>query len=162
MSYSDYYIHFDSQSIARLRDKFKLNDMKEVKIQVPEGHEIDKDNSTFECIKFKKITKVLPSSWNDYVRQFCYSGDLLAFNLLPDKYIALCKLELLRDCYNDGWVADWGNVNDTKYCVSYYNDEIVIDCSWHNRIFLNFKTPELGDLFIENFKGLIEEAKELL
>ena len=27
---------------------------KEVKIQVPEGYEIDKENSTFECIKFKR------------------------------------------------------------------------------------------------------------
>lgn len=27
--------------------------MKELKIQVPEGYEIDKENSTFECIKFK-------------------------------------------------------------------------------------------------------------
>lgn len=28
--------------------------MKEIKITVPEGYEIDKENSTFECIKFKK------------------------------------------------------------------------------------------------------------
>lgn len=28
--------------------------MKEIKINVPEGYEIDKANSTFECIKFKK------------------------------------------------------------------------------------------------------------
>ena len=28
---------------------------KELKIQVPEGYEIDKENSTFECIKFKQI-----------------------------------------------------------------------------------------------------------
>ena len=27
--------------------------MKELKIEVPEGYEIDKENSTFECIKFK-------------------------------------------------------------------------------------------------------------
>lgn len=27
---------------------------KEIKIAVPEGYEIDKENSTFECIKFKK------------------------------------------------------------------------------------------------------------
>ena len=26
---------------------------KEVKIQVPNGYEIDRENSTFECIKFK-------------------------------------------------------------------------------------------------------------
>ena len=30
---------------------------KELKIQVPEGYEIDKENSTFECIKFKSIKK---------------------------------------------------------------------------------------------------------
>ena len=30
---------------------------KELKIQVPEGYEIDKENSTFECIKFKLIKK---------------------------------------------------------------------------------------------------------
>lgn len=28
---------------------------KELKIQVPEGYEIDEENSTFECIKFKQI-----------------------------------------------------------------------------------------------------------
>ena len=32
-------------------------EIKEVKIQVPEGYEIDKENSTFECIKFKLIKK---------------------------------------------------------------------------------------------------------
>lgn len=30
---------------------------KELKIRVPEGYEIDKENSTFECIKFKPIKK---------------------------------------------------------------------------------------------------------
>lgn len=30
---------------------------KELKIQIPEGYEIDKENSTFECVKFKPIIK---------------------------------------------------------------------------------------------------------
>lgn len=30
---------------------------KEIKIQIPEGYEIDKENSTFECVKFKSIIK---------------------------------------------------------------------------------------------------------
>lgn len=30
---------------------------KELKVQVPEGYEIDKENSTFKCIKFKPIKK---------------------------------------------------------------------------------------------------------
>ena len=39
----------------------KTNNMetKEIKINVPEGYEIDKENSTFECIKFKPIEKEL-------------------------------------------------------------------------------------------------------
>lgn len=32
---------------------------KEIKIQVPEGYEIDKENSTFKCIKFKPIEKYI-------------------------------------------------------------------------------------------------------
>ena len=38
-------------------------DTKEIKINCPEGFEIDKENSTFECIKFKLIKNVtnLPS-----------------------------------------------------------------------------------------------------
>ena len=32
--------------------------IKELKIQVPKGYEIDKENSTFECIKFKQIKDI--------------------------------------------------------------------------------------------------------
>ena len=32
---------------------------KEIKINIPEGYEIDKENSTFECIKFKPIKKYI-------------------------------------------------------------------------------------------------------
>lgn len=31
---------------------------KEFKVSIPEGYEIDKENSTFECIKFKPITNL--------------------------------------------------------------------------------------------------------
>lgn len=37
---------------------------KEVKINIPEGYEIDKDNSTFECIKFKKKDEGI-NTWKD-------------------------------------------------------------------------------------------------
>lgn len=32
---------------------------KEFKVQIPEGYEIDRENSTFECIKFKPIKKYI-------------------------------------------------------------------------------------------------------
>ena len=37
--------------------------MKELKIEVPKGYEIDKENSTFECIKFKKKQEI--KTWED-------------------------------------------------------------------------------------------------
>lgn len=37
---------------------------KEVKINIPEGYEIDKENSTFECIKFKKKVNEI-NTWKD-------------------------------------------------------------------------------------------------
>ena len=31
---------------------------KEFKINIPKGYEIDKENSTFECIKFKPVKNI--------------------------------------------------------------------------------------------------------
>ena len=39
---------------------------KELKITIPEGYEIDKDNSTFEKIVFKK-KDTKPRSWKEYL-----------------------------------------------------------------------------------------------
>ena len=41
---------------------------KEVKIEVPKGYEIDKENSTFERIKFKPIKKAM--TYDDVAREF--------------------------------------------------------------------------------------------
>ena len=38
---------------------------KEFKIQVPEGYEIDRENSTFENIIFRKAERKLPKAWKD-------------------------------------------------------------------------------------------------
>ena len=40
---------------------------KEIKITPPEGYEIDRENSTFDCIKFKKIKE---TSWREK-NEFC-------------------------------------------------------------------------------------------
>ena len=42
---------------------------KELKITIPEGYEIDKDNSTFEKIVFKK-KDTKPRSWKEYFEQY--------------------------------------------------------------------------------------------
>ncbi len=48
-----------------------MDETKEIKINIPEGYEIDKEHSTFECIKFKKKVKKI-NVWKDitYVTGF--------------------------------------------------------------------------------------------
>lgn len=45
---------------------------KEIKIKVPEGYEIDKENSTYECIKFKPIKKEL--TYKDVAEELFFEG----------------------------------------------------------------------------------------
>lgn len=47
-------------------------DNKEIKITVPEGYEIDKENSTFECIKFKKKSAL---SYRQMLTKLAERGD---------------------------------------------------------------------------------------
>ena len=60
--FNDYYTRFRNRmSMVKI-----TNDIKELKIEVPQGYEIDKENSSFECIKFKKKEKGI-KTWEDYM-----------------------------------------------------------------------------------------------
>ena len=163
---------------------------KEIKINCPEGFEIDRENSTFECIKFKPIEKELPKTWEEFCKTHprkagegyikdnstcyvisttvgCTRSTVEDRNLLPSKelaeaMLALCQLIQLRDCYNDGWKPDWTDEKECKYVIFTHKDEILLDrCQSTNRI-LTFKIQGLRDEFFENFRDLIEIAKPLL
>ena len=56
------FINYNRYWLNKLINKLHKNmETKEIKISVPDGYEIDKENSTFECIKFKKKNV----SWRD-------------------------------------------------------------------------------------------------
>ena len=60
---------------------------KEIKITAPEGYEIDKENSTFECIKFKEIENKYPTSVKEISNRQYYidsSGDINRTNNFDD------------------------------------------------------------------------------
>ena len=155
---------------------------KEMKIQVPEGYEIDRENSTFEKIVFKKVKNELPKSWEElgeikgwYVDSFsdimpCDKGDTDKDNdknIFPtieeaEACLALAQLCQLRDRYNGGWKPDWEDVGQSKWCIDFFQDDIrEVSCLSVRRV-LAFKTKELRDEFLENFNDLIEIAKPLL
>ena len=133
-------------------------------VDVPNGMEIDRNS-----IKFKKIEKQLPNSWEEFVTdiektdtqfgfEFCQSWRRLN---LPEDLKAMQQLRLLRDCYNDGWKADWSK-DYGKYVIFRHKKGLETTETPFCVAFLNFKTAELRDKFLENFKDIIEIAKPLL
>lgn len=151
----------------------------EFKIEVPIGYEIDKEKSTFEKIVFKKSVKELPKSWYELKKingGFVFGGNVKtaidctsnANNVNIFKTgeqawasIALAQLSQLRDAYRDGWIPNWDN-NSEKYVINFYGDKINRECSQYYSYFLSFKTASTRDLFLENFRDLIEIAKPLM
>lgn len=79
---------------------------KEFKIQIPEGYEIDKENSTFECIRFKPIkkdityedicNKILKSKINYYINTSGRIEDTVLEAKVYDKNNATNKKQLER------------------------------------------------------------------
>ena len=87
-------------------------------------------------------------------------------NLLPSKesaeaHLALMQLERLRDCYRGGWEPDWSD-GEPKYVILNYMGKISPYRAWSISHILSFQQEELRDKFFDNFKDLIETAKDLI
>lgn len=153
--------------------------MKELKINVPEGYEIDKDKSTFENIVFKK-RKGLPKSWEELgsVYGVCVSTEceLIEATLYTDNVsstnifrtpqqarasLALAQLSQLRDVYRQGWEPDW-ELYGAKYCVVFVGNNLTVHVHSYDGSFLSFKDRKTAEMFLENFRDLIEQAKPLM
>lgn len=164
---------------AKIVGTNKKHIMKQIKINVPEGYQIDKDKSTFENIVFKK-KKGLPKSWEDlknvsgyWVHNYCgtvrFDGQISHTNRNTFKTkeqaeasIALAQLSQLRDVYRQGWKPDWVCNKTMKNCIIFYDDAPYVDdfANYHN--FLSFQDKETAELFLKNFRDLIEQAKPLM
>lgn len=104
---------------------------KELKVQAPEGYEIDKENSTFECIKFKPIKKDITYedvcnklfernsgySINQYgkIDNFCLASHRFDANNEPEGQ-QLKRLLALNQLLN---IAEYYNKNTPKLDVRY-------------------------------------------
>lgn len=154
---------------------------KELKIEVPAGYEIDRENSTFEKIVFKKVERELPKSWEElkimngfYVSSGSNVQTFISHiisdnnkNMFPTRVeaeacLALAQLCQLRDRYNGGWKPDWEDTNEQKYVIIIHTGRIQVETFFSIQHLLTFKTEELRDKFLENFRDLIETAKPLL
>lgn len=157
----DHYALKRSRKLTKkMYDMFESN---KLEFKIPEGYELDKENSTDEILIYKK--NKYPMSWYEFEnKNRLFIPDWIYFNRIPKKYIALAKLECLRDAWNEinGFKADFENPCQDKHCVKLFSEKINI--STHIRLFnfLHFESRETANLFLKTFKDLIEEAKELL
>ena len=162
------------------QNNMKQEEEKSFKVQIPEGYEIDKENSTFECIKFKKLKSEYPKSWNEAFvgnNVFGYwvgsSGEIRVANriaLRGDKntfkyeeqaesmlaYAQLTQLMALP-CYNGDWVPNWNDLSQQKYFIIRLKSDIVkLDYSSYFS-FLAFKSEKVRDEFFNNHMDLIKQ-----
>lgn len=155
--------------------------MKHINIECPQGYEIDKEQSTFERIVFKEIKKGLPKKWEElekidgyYIHN--YSSIQSSGSILPctdehknvfltkeqaEASLALAQLTQLREVYRQGWTPDWTK-EDIKSCIVMNEGKLIVTIWYTYAYFLAFQDQETAQLFLENFKDLIEQASPLL
>lgn len=142
-------------------------------------------------VKFKKKELELPKSWEEFCDMFpnfigeyfirpeieekigqvievmdgqkrtSSNAELLPERATAEAILALCQLIRLRDCYNGDWVPDWTD-SEKKWVILFSKNKIeTTECSYITASELYFKTEELRDEFLSNFRPLIEKLKPL-
>ena len=147
---------------------------KELKIEIPQGYEIDRQKSTFEKIIFKKIPEN-PKTWEEYcslmkgktvyytncnnitVSGFSDAHDKFVTKKRAEQFIALGKLLQLRDCWVKGYdefrYALYGDILD-KTAICDFLDNVHYP--------LTFPTKEMAKEFKDCFEDLIKQAFPLV
>jgi hypothetical protein len=112
----------------------------ELKIEAPEGYEVDWDNSSNNVIRFKPVKKI---TYQDVKNELfadtkkCYlecAGDICSSRTIKycnintimatsknqiKQLLALNKLMNVAKYLNDDWEPDWKNKDQNKYCIGY-------------------------------------------
>lgn len=154
---------------------FKKIMEKELKIEVPQGYEIDKQKSTFEKIVFKKIPDN-PKTWEAYCK---YVKDCPSYYGIPrqnnicetrfdgfynefftkervKQYVALGKLLQLRDYWVKGYDEFRYALFLTKVGITITDNSGIVSYP------LTFPTKEMADDFKNCFVDLIRQAYPLV
>ena len=152
---------------------------KEIKINVPDGYEIDEKNSTFECIKFKKKEIIsFRAKESAFISGF-YIGELSRINYRTDVPFdscnynvfstekqaksALAMAQISQIMANDkrfGGIVTDEEWNNTKYKYVIYrscNKIVCNECLLHTYEFLAFHTKEQRDLFVYENEDLVKQ-----
>lgn len=163
---------------------------KELKITIPEGQEIDwQESAKQEKIVFKK-KDTKPRSWEEYYEQQIankkcgyyiddincdstvvvwddYVGADKWKNVLPSKelteaFLAMMQLMSLRQAWIGDWKPDWTCGHSDNYCIIGAGDRFEMCIFRQCGRALSFPTREMTKDFMNCFKDLLEIAKPLI
>ena len=154
---------------------------KELKISVPLGYEIDKENSTFECIKFKKIeqkkwrdnkdaniigyyinldSKIVQIEKDSDYKNIKSNHDVFATERQAKSALAMAQISqiMTNDERFGGIITDEGWVNNYwKYVIYRNKNGINIGTVLNEYKFLAFHTREQRNLFLQENGDLIKD-----
>ena len=154
---------------------------KELRITIPENHEIDwQESAKQEKIVFKK-KDTKPRSWEEYLKlNTGFDGAGIDWNcggvqttglhhrgkaIVPTEYgapfIAMMQLMSLRQAWIGDWKPNWKNPDIKKWCII-FECELKVSYFYSNSRSLSFPTIEIATDFMNCFKDLLEVAKPLL
>lgn len=145
---------------------------KEMKIVPPEGYEIDKENSTFECVKFKPIEiaktykEVEDKLFLDVNKEYFINAQSSYKNSIfnrkeirfiqccsdkqLEKIISIAKLMNVAKYLNWNWQPDWDNEDELKYFINKNRVGIYVSRNnCNNFSIVYFKTKESAQQAID-------------
>lgn len=157
--------------------------MKESKIEVPEGYEIDKENSTFECIKFKKKREI--KTWDDLCEAGAISDEirLTGYYIGEDSNICMVHRLLVKNQNRNVFLTEkeakraraaamisqlmpyyggaitsnsWNDACVNKFTIKRIGGLVKFGVTMTEYSFLAFKTYEYRESFYNNNEQLVE------
>lgn len=160
--------------------KDDMGEEKEIRIELPEGYMIDKENSTLECIKLKQINK---SRFSDYdgtyrieegwgIADDCvlrciprkndrFAKDVFATEKLAKSALAMAQISqiITHDKRFGGMITDeeWRDESLIKFVIDNTNKGLFFDAYYIRKYFLAFHTVEQRDLFFKENEQLVKD-----
>lgn len=153
--------------------------MEDLKIVVPMGYEIDKENSTFELIKFKKLDEIKTMEdlhdseirftgyyidtsalveRGSYINHSIENDNVFLTEKEANSSLAMSKISQLMPYYGGAITQEeWNNMDIPKFSIIRDRDGIDFYLNHNFYMFLSFHTSEQRDRFLENNEQLIKD-----
>ena len=139
--------------------------MNNMKINIPQGFEIDKENSSLETgeIVFKEVESKYPSEFEYNTKRDGLLSRVAVSEKYADKLNTLDTLLCLRDEYNriDGFTEGF-RFGEHNWCITNIKNTLDFDTWGVNHKIMHFKKEETAKLFLKNFEEQLEQIKEFL